>query len=193
MKLFRDTQRNISDLILETREYAGLQVRFMQKEFSAKLIRLLAGIAIVSICVLLGSMALLFAAFAAAYHIGQATGSIAWGFICVTLAVLLLLLVCYIFRQSWIIAPIHRKVSGILLSPADASATREELKQQVEQSKEQIGQRLHSLTSPVPKASNNRELFLQWAARGMALYQGIRIGMSLLNVASSLFGKRKKR
>lgn len=192
MNFFRDTQKSISDLILETREYTGLQVRFMQKEFSDKLTRLLADVALVAVYVLLGGMVLLFLAFAAAYYIGQATGSIALGFACVALAVLCLLLICYLKRQMWIINPITRQVSGIIL-PSGETLTSEELKQQIVDSKAEISSRLQDLTSPNPKASNNMELFMQWASRGMALYQGFRIGMSLLKVANSLFSKSKKK
>ena len=87
--LFRDTQEQMQDLLLETRWYVGLQKKALMVETRDKLSTILSHLAIAVVCLVLGGIVLLFFSFFIAYLLGQYFGNNALGFACVTAFVLL--------------------------------------------------------------------------------------------------------
>jgi len=190
MRLFKDTQRSINDLVTEGRQYVDLQKRYAQKELSERLSTLLSAIAVAAVLVLLGSILLLLLCFTLAYFLGQALGNVAWGFVCMTAVALLTILVVYLNRQRWITQPLTRLVNSTL-SNAEDTATTEELRDHLRASREQMQTHLHTLTSSSAKPANRAALISSWINRSMVIYEGVRIGMSAISVMSTLFGGRK--
>ena len=90
---FSETKQQMQDLLMESRAYVGLQKKALLVETRDKLSVILSRLAIAVVCLVLGGMVLLFFSFFLAYIIGQALGSTAWGFACVTALVIVLLLI----------------------------------------------------------------------------------------------------
>ena len=60
---FHDTQRQMQNLLLETRNYVGLQKKALLAETRDKLSLILSQLAIAVVCLVLGSMVLVFFLF----------------------------------------------------------------------------------------------------------------------------------
>jgi len=116
---FDDTQRSMRDLLLEVKSYVGLQKRFLQLDLTEKLTVLLSGIAIAAICILLGSMILLYLTFALAHWIGEITGILAVGFLVIAIVIAILLAVIYTHRNKWIVQPLARMMVTLFINPDD--------------------------------------------------------------------------
>ena len=69
--LFSDTQRQMQELLQETRSYVGLQKEVLVLETREKLSIILSRLAIAVVCLVLGGMVLLFFSFFLAYIIGE--------------------------------------------------------------------------------------------------------------------------
>ena len=192
MRLFKDTQKSISSLFTEAKQYVDLQKRYAQKELAGRLTTLLSSIAIAAVLILLGSIVLLLLCFTLAYIIGQALGNVALGFLCMTLAALLTILVVYLNRNRWISRPLARLVKDTLDDPND-TATCDELRDEIRITRENMQSNLHTLTSPAQKPANRAELVSNWLNRGLAIYEGLRIGMSAMSVVTALLGGRRRR
>lgn len=192
MYLFKDTQKSISDLIEESRQYVGLQKRYMQKELSNRLTTLLSAIAIAAVLILLGSIVLLLLCFTLAYFIGQMLGSTALGFVCMTGTALLTLLVVYLNRGRWISRPLARLVANTLEDESEHTNA-EELQEQIKASRKNMQTHLSYLTEPAKRPATRAEQVSGWINRGLALYEGLRIGLSAATVIAGLLGTRKRK
>ncbi len=192
MRLFQDTQENISKLFVETGEYAGLYKQYAQKKLSEKVTSLLSGIIVAFVVVLIGSAVLLLLFFALAYWLGDLLGSTPLGFACLTLLALLLLLIVYLCRGPWIVAPITRLVSNAL-DDASVKATPEELEKQLGEHKEGVLNSLHSVTDETTEYNSRAMRVSRWVYHIMSLYNGFRIGLSAMTVVNSMLGRTRKR
>ena len=105
--------RSFQALFTEVRHYLELQKKYLAMETAEKVTRLLSTVAIAAVCLVLGSIVLLFASFALAYWLGNIIGCNAMGFLSVSVAILFLMLLFYSNREKWIIIPLARFVIGI--------------------------------------------------------------------------------
>lgn len=112
-------------LFAEAKRYIGLQKRYLALETAEKLTILLSAVAIAVVCVILGSIFLLFASFALAYWIGQLINSLALGFLIIAIAILLMLVLFYNKRKKWIILPLAEFMASLF---ADTIKQEEETK-----------------------------------------------------------------
>ncbi len=191
MRLFQDTQENIGKLFVETGEYAGLYKQYAQKKLSEKVTSLLSGVIVAFVLILLGSTVLLLLFFALAYWLGDLLDSTPLGFACLTLLALLLLLVFYLCRRSWIVAPITRLVSNAL-DDASVTSTPEELEQQLHEHKESVLTSLHNVTDETSEYNSRAARASRWVYHILSLYNGFRIGLSAMNVVNSMLGRSRR-
>ena len=105
--------RSFQALFTEVRHYLELQKKYLAMETAEKVTTLLSTVAIAAVCLVLGSIVLLFASFALAYWLGNIIGCNALGFLSVSVAILFLMLLFYSNREKWIIIPLARFVIGI--------------------------------------------------------------------------------
>ncbi len=192
MRLFQDTQENIGKLFVETGEYASLYKQYAQKKLSEKVTALLSGIIVAFVVVLVGGAMLLLLFFALAYWLGDLLGSTPLGFACLTLLALLLLLVVYLCRGPWIVAPITRVVANAL-DDASVKATPEELEKQLHEHKDSMLNSLHSVTDETKEYNSRAMSASRWVYHIMSLYNGFRIGLSAMTVVNSMLGRTRKR
>lgn len=189
---FSETKQQMQDLLLEGCSYANLQKKALLAGTRDKLTIILSRLAIAVVCLLLGSMVLLFFSFFLAYILGQALGNTALGFACVTGFVLLLLLVFWHWRTQWVIIPITQMLYNLFVvdeEPLDADKISEELKD----SRTRMSDNFHSLLNPMNEPANRVESVSNWLSRGLAAYEGLRIGLSVIRAFTGIFGRKRRR
>ena len=189
---FSDTQKQMQNLLLETRSFVELQKKVLLAETRDKLTYILSRLAIAVVCLVLGGMMLLFFSFFLAYIIGQAIGNIAVGFACVTLLVCLLLIIFWHWRTTWIIIPLTRLLSKVFTvneQPIEAETAMQDL----QQSRTRMSNTFNSLIHGSQEPANRVEAVSNWVSRGFALYEGLRIGLSVVRAFTGVFGGRKRR
>ena len=189
---FAETQKQMQDLILETRSYVGLQKKALLVEIRDKLSVILSRLAIAVVCLVLGGMVLLFFSFFLAYVLGQALGNTALGFACITGLVLLFLIIFWNMRTKWVILPITKMLHELFTvdsQPLAGEQVTEELRESRTRMSENFNQLLHTGKGPANKA----EYVSSWVSRGFAAYEGLRIGMSVIRVITGIFGGRRRR
>ncbi len=189
---FSDTKQQIQDLLLETRNYAGLQKKALLAELRDKLSILLSQLAIAVVCLVLGGMVLLFFSFFLAYILGQAMNNTALGFACVTALVLLMLLVFWHYRTKWVITPITNLLIKLFVVDEEPLQT-EQIAGDLKQSRTRLSDNFHQMMSSDGKATNRVESFSNWLSRGLAAYEGLRLGLSVIRAFTSIFGHKRHR
>ncbi len=191
MKIFEDTQRLMTELATEGRLYAILQKKAMQKDLTEGLSQLLSSLAVAFVVILLAAIALMFACVGLAFMIGQWLGNTALGFAIMGGVFCLMLLFVYLKRELWIIAPIRLLVNTTVGRGA-TDETREQLSQQIIESKQRMQKTMQQFTSPTASPGTGIQRLTRWAGWGYTLFQGIRMGSALAGTLSTLFGGRKR-
>lgn len=189
---FAETKRQMQDLLLETRSYVGLQKKALLIETRDKLGTLLSRLAIAVVCLILGSLALLFFSFFLAYIVGQALGNVALGFAAVTLLVLLLLLLFWHMRTKWVILPITDMMTNLFTvddQPLETEKVSEELRESRARMNDNFQQMMHTGERP----ANRVDAVTSWVSRGVAAYEGLRIGLSVIRAIGTIFGRKRRR
>ena len=105
--------KSFQTLFTEVKCYLELQKKYIAMETAEKLTILLSTVAIAVTCLTLGAMILFFTSFALAYWIGEAVGSLAFGFAVIGIALALLLILFYCKRGKWVIQPLARFVISV--------------------------------------------------------------------------------
>ncbi|MBR4757449.1 MAG: hypothetical protein IK084_01435 [Bacteroidaceae bacterium] len=188
---FHDTQRQMQNLLLETRNYVGLQKKALLAETRDKLSLILSQLAIAVVCLVLGSMVLVFFLFFLAYIIGQALGNNAIGFALVAAFVLLLLLCVWFMRKIWIVGPITNMMSRIFMVDNKPLST-EEVTEELKDSRTRMTENYHQLIGGSNRATSKVESISNLIGRGFAIYEGVRIGTSIFRALNMFFNRRRK-
>lgn len=189
---FSETKQQMQDLLLEGRSFANLQKKALLAGTRDKLTVILSRLAIAVVCLVLGSMALLFFSFFLAYILGQAFNNTALGFACVTGFVLLLLLVFWHWRRQWVITPITNMLYNLFVvdeEPLESEKISEELKE----SRTRMSDNFHTLLNPMNEPTNRVESVSNWLSRGFAAYEGLRLGISVIRAFTNIFGRKRRR
>lgn len=67
------------------------------------------------------------------------------------------------------------------------------LRKEIATSQTLIAAHARSLVSPVARISRQGHSVSQFVARGMAIFEGVRIGLRVVRAAHSLFGHKKRK
>ena len=190
--LFADTQRQMQDLLQESRAFVGLQKKVLIVETRDKLSVILSRLAIAVVCLVLGGMALLFFSFFMAYILGQAIGNTAIGFACVTGFILLLLFVFWHWRTQWVIMPITKMLTNLFTVDEEKLST-EQVSEQLHDSRVRMSEGFSQLLNTGSKTTNKAESVSNWVSRAFAAYEGLRIGISIVRAFGNIFGRKRRR
>ena len=190
--LFADTQRQMQDLLQESRAFVGLQKKVLIVETRDKLSVILSRLAIAVVCLVLGGMALLFFSFFLAYILGQAIGNTALGFACVTGFILLLLFVFWHWRTQWVIQPITNMLASLFTVDEETLST-EQVSEQLHDSRVRMSEGFNQLLNTGGKTTNKAEKVSNWVSRAFAAYEGLRIGISIVRAFGTIFGRKRRR
>ena len=107
---------NIGRLFLEFKKYLELQKEFVKLDATEKTAVVFSAALIVAVILLLGTIALLFFAFAMAYYLGNVLESLSLGFCVIGAAVVIIALIFYSNRNRMVIQPIARFMANLILS-----------------------------------------------------------------------------
>ena len=107
---------NFRKLLQETKQYLNLQKEYALMDTADKMTVILSTVAIAAVCFVLGAMILFFLTFALAYWIGNLTGNLSLGFISIAVFLVLVLLIAYSKRNTWIIQPLARMMVRLFVN-----------------------------------------------------------------------------
>lgn len=109
-------------LLQEVRNFLRLEVRYVALDATERVALLLGELILFLVMFFFGFLVLLTGAFSGAYWLGTLLGSLAAGFLVMSLLLLLLLLLVYVNRMNWIFLPVMRMITNILLKKGEEDA-----------------------------------------------------------------------
>ena len=189
---FQETKQQMQDLLLESRSYAVLQKKVILAETRDKLSVILSRLAIAVVCLVLGGLILLFFSFFLAHIIGQALGNTAMGFACVTAFVLLILIIFWYNKDKWIIQPIINMLAATFAVDDEPLET-EKISEELKESRARMSEGFNSLLNPTEEPADRIGTMSNWVSRGFAVYEGLRIGLSVIRAFNSIFSRKRRR
>jgi hypothetical protein len=68
-----------------------------------------------------------------------------------------------------------------------------QIKKELKASKANIMYKVHGIISPAKSGKQNSNSISQLVSNGFAIYEGVRLGLSVLSAFRSLFGRRRRR
>ena len=106
---------SIAQLVESVKNYVGLQGEYLKFNAVEKVVRLTTALTLAIIFIIIGVAILFYLSFALIYAMEPLTG-MALAFLIMALLFLLLLIIVFIKRKSWIERPLVRFLSEILLN-----------------------------------------------------------------------------
>ena len=135
---------------------------------------------------------MLFFSFFLAYIFGQALGNVALGFAAVTLLVLLLLLLFWHMRTKWVILPITDMMTN-LFTVDDQPLETEKVSKELRESRARMNDNFQQMMHTGERPANRVDAVTSWVSRGVAAYEGLRIGLSVIRAIGTIFGRKRRR
>lgn len=105
---------NIASLVEELKKHLSLRLEHTKFDVIDKVVRIITVLSLTIIIMFLIILMLIYLSFAASYVIGDMTGSMPIGFLCVASFYLLVLLIVTLRRKSWIERPLVKFLTSIL-------------------------------------------------------------------------------
>jgi len=106
---------SLAQLVENLKTYVGLQGEYLKLNVVDKMVRLIMALTLAVIFVILGVAVLFYLSFALVYWLEPLTGT-ALAFFLMAMLFLVLLLMVFIFRKSWIERPLVRFLANLLLN-----------------------------------------------------------------------------
>ena len=106
---------SIAQLVESVKSYVGLQGEYLKLDVIQKIVRLVTALTLTIVLLLLGIAFLFYLSFACVYWLEPLTGT-ALAFFLVALVFLLLLVMVYLKRTTWIERPLVRFLTEVLLN-----------------------------------------------------------------------------
>ena len=104
----------IADLIEVIKKYIGLQTNYLKLDVIDKIVRLLTALIMTAVLSILLFLGIIYMSFAAAYALEPVVGT-ALAFAIIALAYFFVLVLCVIFRKSWIERPLVKFLASMLM------------------------------------------------------------------------------
>lgn len=111
---------NLEQLFKECKKYILLQKEYVRLELIEKLTILASAIILVTISIILGMMALFYLSFSLAYIMAPHVGGLTVSFAIITVFILLLLAIIYLFRKQLIIKPLVRFMASVFTNQEES-------------------------------------------------------------------------
>lgn len=174
------------DFFEQLKQYFELQKRSIAVTTAEGLSRLLSAVIVAFVLIMLGGIVLLLLAFTVAHCVGELTGSASLGFLILFAIVLLLLILVWVKRGSWIkqpMATVAEDVFGV------AGLDKAKVHEEAAQSQQQLNESFNAVIAPLPKAKNRIEQFSQLVSKGTMIFEGVMFGLRLVRGFRSAFRK----
>jgi len=106
---------NIAQLVEVLKDYVGLQTEYLKLDVIDKVVRLATALTLAIVLLILGVAVLFYLSFALIYWLDPITGT-ALAFFLMALLFLVLFIMVYRFRKTWIERPLVRFLADTLLN-----------------------------------------------------------------------------
>ena len=106
---------SIAQLVEQVKSYVGLQGEYLKLDVIDKVVRLATALTLTIVFIILGVAVLFYLSFALVYWLEPLTGT-GLAFFLMSLAFLLLLILVFANRKSWIERPLVRFLADVLLN-----------------------------------------------------------------------------
>lgn len=193
------TTARMSRLFEQVRHYFTLQKDNLTLHGVEMLTRLFTAIALAAILILVGFLVVLFGSFALAYWIGSLLDSTVLGFAIIAGVLLLVALVVWANRNSWIVLPSTRFMISLFATEVvvptleGVKAEQEHLAKQLKSEEEEMKETANAILTPATAAQNRWEMASNLLHNGMNIYRGVQIGLSVVSAARAVFGFGRRR
>ena len=115
------------------------------------------------------------------------------GFACVTAFVVLLLLIFWVKREAWVVTPINKMMTA-LFTVEDETLTTENRTEKLRESRSRVSESFGLLVNPSDaKEGSSAANISNMLSRGFAIYEGLRLGLSVVRTLSTIFGRKRRR
>ena len=159
---------NLQQLLAELKKYAELQKDYVKLHLVEKLTILISTLILVFILLILGIIALFYLSFTLAYVLEPHVGGLMASYGIITGCIILLILLIVLIAQ--------RKAEKL---------------EEVQQAKKEMVQTIHELFAPVEQ-KGGVEGIMQHINTGIAVYDGVRTGIKIMQRIRGYFLKKKK-
>lgn len=193
------TTARVSRLFEQIRRYFALQKEYLSLNGVEMLTRLFTAIVLAVILILVGFLVILFGCFALAYWIGTLLDSTVLGFAIIAGVMLLVALLVWANRMSWIVQPTTRFMIGLfatkVVTPTleGVMTVKESTSQQIEAQEQEMRETANAIFTPPAAAQNRWEMATNLLHNGMTIFRGVQIGLSVVSAARAVFGLGRKR
>lgn len=193
------TTARVSRLFEQIRRYFTLQKEYLSLNGVEMLTRLFTAIVLAVILILVGFLVILFGCFALAYWIGTLLDSTVLGFAIIAGVMLLVALLVWANRMSWIVQPTTRFMIGLfatkVVTPTleGVMTVKENTSQQIEAQEQEMRETANAIFTPPAAAQNRWEMATNLLHNGMTIFRGVQIGLSVVSAARAVFGLGRKR
>lgn len=193
------TTARVSRLFEQIRRYFTLQKEYLSLNGVEMLTRLFTAIVLAVILILAGFLVILFGCFALAYWIGTLLDSTVLGFAIIAGVMLLVALLVWANRMSWIVQPTTRFMIGLfatkVVTPTleGVMTVKENTSQQIEAQEQEMRETANAIFTPAATAQNRWEMATNLLHNGMTIFRGVQIGLSVVSAARAVFGLGRKR
>lgn len=174
---------SIAQLVRMLRRHALLEGEYVKFDITERIGKLLSGLTLAVVSFVLGIAILFFLTFSAVHHIEPLVG-LAWGYSIASTIFIILLWLVVANRHRWIERPLVR----FMMSTMMGDKVREEIKAELDTSREGIAATWHGITTDKPAASRG-EMVGNLVSRSIVAWDAFMTVRKLMK----LFGFPKKR
>lgn len=106
---------SFAELIEALKRHIGIRTELIRLDVVDKVVRIITALSLTLVFLLITILILIYLSFAAAYALSSVTGSMSLGFLAIAAFYLLLLMIIFLKRKSWIEQPLVKFLASILI------------------------------------------------------------------------------
>ena len=179
--------KKIVTLVEDTKGWVELKSAKTRLDVAQKMVHIVGALFFTFVLLLIAMLVLACLSFAAAYSLENVVGSKAVAFICIGLFYVVLLVVAYLTREKWLLAPLAKLFSE--LAPDDLKKKCDTMQTDIASKEKSLKNQWNSLVNeeePVVLSPTKR--VMSWISDSSNVIDGALLGWKLYRI----FGKKKK-
>lgn len=176
---------SIAQLVEMLRAHALIEGEYVKFDITERLGKLLSGLTLALVAFVLGIAILFFLTFSIVHHLEPLTG-LAWGYSIASTFFIVLIILVVANRHRWIERPMVRFMANVMMG----DKTREQLKAELDASRQAIAGTWHDITTDSP-ASSRGEAIGQIVSRSIVAWDAFMMARKLMKRFN--IGKKRKK
>ena len=191
---------NMQQLFIEFKKYLELQKEYTKLEVTEKLSKLLSTLLLVLLVVILGVVVLFHLSFTLVYILAPLVGGLMMSFALITCFHILLIVLLVLFRKKLIIDPTVKLIAEIFMdnttntTPVTLESIAQKkamLLQEIRLQKEIMTGLTQEIFAPLEPATNKANAMMRAFNTGMAVFDGIVLGVKVMKKFRKIFGRKR--